>query len=144
MCKTHIRVLRAFSSWLQRDGFTDENILAKLRVPKAPKKVLKTLSEQEIGQLFVSLDQNTVGGCRDAAMLLLFLDTGLRSSELLHLAEHDLHLADQWLKVLGKGQKERLFLLETKPQSCSNDTSTISGPSRCLTINSSCALMARQ
>ena len=106
--QNHVRVLRAFSSWLQRETFSEENILAKLKVPKAPRKILKTLSEEEIRQLFASLDQNTSGGCRDAAMLLLFLDTGLRSSELLHLTEQDLHFADQWLKVMGKGQKERI------------------------------------
>ena len=82
--------------------------MAKLKVPKAPKKILKTLSEEEIRKLFASLDHNALGGCRDAAMLLLFLDTGLRSSELLHLTEQDLHFADQWLKVMGKGQKERI------------------------------------
>ena len=49
--------------------------------------------------------------CRDA---LLFLDTGLRSSELLHLTEQDLHFADQWLKVMGKGQKERIASFGTQ------------------------------
>ena len=106
--QNHVRVLRAFSSWVHRDMFSDENILAKLKVPKAPRKILKTLSQEEIQQLLASLDQSTSGGCRDAAMPLLFLNTGLRSSELLHLTEQDLHFADQWLKVMGKGQKERI------------------------------------
>ena len=41
-------------------------------------------------------------------MLLLFLDTGLRLSELLTLPCNDLHIRDQWLKVMGKAQKERM------------------------------------
>ena len=39
---------------------------------------------------------------------MLFLDTGLRSSELLGLQLGDVHLEEQWLKVMGKGQKERI------------------------------------
>ena len=54
------------------------------------------------------LSQNTSAGCRDAAILLLFLDTGLRCAELLHLGTEDVHIEDQWLKVMGKGQKERI------------------------------------
>ena len=85
-----------------------------MKVPKAPKKVLKTLSEEEIKRLFSSLDQNTAAGCRDAAMLILFLDTGLRCAELLHLGVEDVHLGDQWVKVMGKGQKERVVPLGSR------------------------------
>lgn len=53
-------------------------------------------------------DPNTANGCRDLAILTLFLDTGLRYAELVSLRLPDLHLEDQWLKVMGKGQKERL------------------------------------
>jgi len=81
--QNHLRVLQAFSSWLDREGYTDENVLARLNIPNAPRKVLETLSDEERKRLFTSLDQNTVAGCRDSAMLLLFLDTGLRLSELL-------------------------------------------------------------
>lgn len=106
--QNHVRVLRAFSSWLHREGYTQENVLARLKVPKAPRKLLQTLSDSEIQELFSALDQNCAAGCRDAAMLLLFLDTGLRSAELLNLKVPDVHQDDQWVKVMGKGQKERI------------------------------------
>ena len=105
--QNHVRVLRAFSSWLHREGYTENNVLARLKVPSAPRKILETLSDEEIKQLFAGADQNTMAGCRNAAMLLLFLDTGLRLSELLNLHTDDVHIKDQWLKVMGKGQKER-------------------------------------
>ena len=54
--QNHVRVLRAFSSWLHREGYTDENVLARLKIPKAPRKVLDTLSDGEIQRLFTSLD----------------------------------------------------------------------------------------
>ena len=106
--RNHVRVLRAFASWLYREDYTVENVLTRLKAPTAPKKVLETLSEEEIKRLFASLGHNTVAGCRDAAMLLLFLDTGLRCAELIGLATDDVHIQDQWLKVMGKVQKERI------------------------------------
>ena len=55
-----------------------------------------------------ALDLRAPAGARDAAMLNPFLDTGLRSGELLRLEAGDVHLQDQWLKVMGKGRKERM------------------------------------
>ena len=109
--RNHVRVLRSFSSWLCRGSFTEENVLSKLKVPKAPLKMLGTLSDEEIRRLFDGLDQDTSASCRDAAMLLLLLDTGLRCAEILHLWTEDVHLGGQWVKVMGKGQKERIVPL---------------------------------
>lgn len=106
--RNHVRVLKGFASWLNREGYTADNVLARLKVPKAPTKVLTTLSDEEIRALFASLDQNSGAGCRNAAILLLFLDTGLRCSELLNLHANDVHIEDRWTKVMGKGQKERI------------------------------------
>lgn len=106
--RNHVRVLRSFASWLEQEQYTDANVLARLKVPKAPRKVIETLSDEEMGRLFDCLDVNMDTGCRDAAILMLFLDTGLRCSELLALKVDDLHLEEQWLKVMGKGQKERM------------------------------------
>ena len=85
-----------------------------MKVPKAPRKILETLSEKEIKSLFACLDQDTPAGCRDAAILLLFLDTGLRRAELLDLSPDDVHVREQWLKVMGKGQKERIVPFGTR------------------------------
>lgn len=106
--RNHVIVLRSFSSWLDRELYTAENVLKRLQVPRAPVKVIEALTDEEIEQLFSSLDVNVDVGCRNAALLMLFLDTGLRSSELLGLQLEDVHLEEQWLKVMGKGQKERI------------------------------------
>jgi len=112
--RNHVRVLRAFSSWLYSEDLTLENRLARMKVPKAPRTILETLSEEEIKSLFACLDQDTPAGCRDAAILLLFLDTGLRRAELLDLSPDDVHVQEQWLKVMGKGQKERIVPFGTR------------------------------
>ena len=81
-------------------------------------KVPQTLSDEETGKLFSSLDQNKTAGCRNAAVLLLFLDTGLQSSELRGLRTEDVHMEDQWRKVMGKGQKERIVPSVTRRTKC--------------------------
>ncbi len=52
-----VRVLRAFSSWPHHGGYADENVLGRLKITRAPKKILETLSWEEIKRLFKGLDQ---------------------------------------------------------------------------------------
>ena len=107
--RNHVRVLRGFSSWLYRESFTQDNVLSWLKIPKAPRKVMETLSADEITLLFSYLDQNTSSGSRDAAMLLLFPDTGLRCAELLQLSGENVHLKFP-AKILGASCASQTFL----------------------------------
>ena len=106
--KGHVVVVKGFATWLYEEEYTSENVLARLRSPKATRKVMATLSETEINRILSSIEQDTLSGYRNTAVILLFLDTGLRCAELVGLRMDDLFLADQCLKVMGKGQKERI------------------------------------
>ncbi len=46
-----VRALKAFASWLFREGYTDDNVLANLKLPKIPKKVIEPLTQDEIDRL---------------------------------------------------------------------------------------------
>ena len=103
-----VRGLRAFFSWLHREGYAEENILADLKPPKAPQKLVEVLTEEETKNIMASLDCNTTSGCRDMALVVTALDTGLRLSELVTLKMTNAHLSEGYLKVMGKGAKERI------------------------------------
>lgn len=103
-----VRALRAFASWLYEDGYTETNILKALRPPRIQQKVVEVLSDEEINGLIGSLQPNDSFGARDLAIVLTLLDCGLRASELCGLKVEDAHLDQGYLKVLGKGNKERL------------------------------------
>ena len=57
--QNYVRGLRAFFSWLYREGYTEENLLAELRPPKAPHKVVDVLTEEEVAQIMACLDVAT-------------------------------------------------------------------------------------
>jgi integrase/recombinase XerC/integrase/recombinase XerD len=106
--QNYVRGLRAFFSWLYKEGYTEENLLAHLRPPKTPQKLVDVLTEEEIAQILACLDSDTASGCRDMAILITFLDSGLRLSELTGLYLSDAHIDQGYLKVMGKGSKERI------------------------------------
>lgn len=106
--QNYVRSLRPFFSWLKREGYTEENILANLRPPKIPRKLVEVLTDEEISRILASIDVNTSSGSRDSAIVITLLDTGLRLSELCGLELADAHIEQGYLKVMGKGAKERV------------------------------------
>jgi len=106
-----VRDLKAFSSWLFREGYTPENLLTRIKLPKVPIRVIEPLTPMEIDTLVSYQNQLTALGSRDVALLIAFLDTGVRLSELSNLTFEDAHIEQGYLKVVGKGNKERIVPL---------------------------------
>jgi site-specific recombinase XerD len=104
----HVRVLKAFASWLYREGYTDDNVLQRYRLPKARRIEPEWLQREEIERLLGVFDRKTAMGARDFAIVLTFLDSGLRCGELCNLTLPNADLDTGQLKVLGKGNKERI------------------------------------
>lgn len=106
--QNYVRGLRAFFNWLYREGYTEDNLLAQLRPPKAPQKLVEVLTDEEIARILACLDSDTPSGCRDMAMVITFLDSGLRLSELTSLQLAETYIDQGYLKIMGKGSKERI------------------------------------
>lgn len=79
-----------------------------MRPPKAVRKIIQILSKLEIKKILDRVERTTYTGIRNETIILLLLDTGLRCAELVGLCIKDLYLGGQCLKVMGKGQKERI------------------------------------
>jgi len=103
-----VRALKAFASWLCNEGYTSDHILHNLKMPKAPVNLIEPLTDSEVNQLLSYQNPLTALGCRNIAILVLLLDTGLRVSELCGLKFEDAHIEEGYLKVMGKGSKERI------------------------------------
>ena len=104
----HIRSLKALSSWLHREKYTDENRLRYLKIPRVPTKLIEPLTDQEINQVVSSINQSSPAGVRNHAIFVTALDNGLRASELADISLGQLDLKGGFAKIMGKGFKERI------------------------------------
>ncbi len=103
--------LRGFFLHLAREGVIRVDPTAELRSPSLWKTVPHALSAAEVERLLEAPDTSTPLGLRDRAMLETLYATGLRVSELVELPLANLRLDPGFVRVLGKGRKERLVPL---------------------------------
>ncbi len=106
-----ISALKSFYRFLYESGKVTTNIAKNIRPPKVPKKLPKTLTKEEVSALFQVIDQTKPLGVRNAILLRLLFETGLRVSELINISVQDLDFAQLQIKITGKGNKERLIFL---------------------------------
>jgi integrase/recombinase XerD len=102
---------RQFYRWLLRGGRIDQDPSALVESPRLGRGLPKALSEKQVEQLLEAPDVSTPLGLRDRAMLELMYATGLRVSELVGLELSNLNLNQGVIRVVGKGNKERLVPL---------------------------------
>jgi len=105
--QTYIRALRTFLTWCHNEGYIAENIPARFRLPKAQKKTIDVLTDEECKRLFACFNLRTLTGSRDYAICALMLDSGLRLNEVVTLETGNVHVAAGYVIVNGKGNKQR-------------------------------------
>lgn len=103
----HVRGLRAFASWLFKEGYTKENVLKRLSAPDVPDRDVDILNEEEIKTIIQQFNHHTEKGSRDLAIFMTLLDSGMRAGELVGLRLTNLHLEQGYITVYGKWKKER-------------------------------------
>lgn len=103
-----ISSLRSFYKYLIRENILQVNPFTKVRTPKLEKKLPVFLEEFEIEELLALPDATKELGLRDRAILELLYATGCRVSELVGLTTNRLDLTNQYVLLLGKGNKERV------------------------------------
>jgi integrase/recombinase XerD len=104
---TYCRGIKAFFSFLSREGFMEINSMEKVKLPKLPELVIPTLTQKEVEKLLDQIDKHSAQGFRDFAILLTFVDSTVRLSELAELKASDIDYEQSYFKVMGKGRKER-------------------------------------
>jgi site-specific recombinase XerD len=112
----HVRTLKAFLRWLFREGFVQVDISANLRLPKVPDKIISALSDEEIRSILSTFSSGDLCDVRNKTIFMILIDTGLRIGELINLKMDDVRLGGGVLKVMGKGQKERIVPIGNNAQ----------------------------
>jgi integrase/recombinase XerD len=108
--RTYLRSLKVFSSWLSapKQGYTEDNRLKLLQLPRKSETYKQPLEPDEVQALLDQCDTGTVWGTRDLAILLTYLDGGLRAMDLANLLVGDVNLETGQLFIsASKRQKSR-------------------------------------
>ena len=106
--------VRSFFTFLLQDGYIEADPTELLESPKKPEHLPAVLTLQEVDALEAAIDQSLPEGRRDHAMIEVLYSCGLRVSELCGLQLSDLFLDEGFLRVTGKGNKQRLVPVSPK------------------------------
>ncbi|MEQ8422029.1 MAG: site-specific tyrosine recombinase XerD [Arenibacter algicola] len=99
--------LKSFFNYLVFEDYRQDNPMELIESPKVGRKLPDTLSEEEINELIGAIDLSKPEGERNRAILETLYGCGLRVSELLDLKLSDLYFEEDFIKVTGKGDKQR-------------------------------------
>lgn len=104
----YFSALKGFFSFLISAGYIEKNPSDSLTAPKISRKLPEVLSIDEVNAILEQPDASDTLGMRDKAILELFYACGLRVSEVINLRLTGLYLDDGIIRVIGKGNKERI------------------------------------
>lgn len=107
---------RRFFRYIMREGLRDVDPTADIEMPRIGRSLPKTLSEEEVDSLLNAPNTDEPLGNRDRAMLELLYATGLRVSELINLKQSQVNFNQGVLRIVGKGDRERLIPLGEESQ----------------------------
>jgi site-specific recombinase XerD len=122
------RAVRSFSTWAYEEGYLDENVMRRLKLPHLPTTFPEPLSEEEIQSVLKACLDDALERTRNFAILMLFLDTGIRLDELVNLKLSKIDFTVGEMAVFGKGSKERKVPIGTQAKKALMDYVAIQRP----------------
>jgi len=106
-----LSALRSFFKYLFRQGYIQKTPTDNINAPKLNKPLPKFLTIKEIDRLVNAIDQKTIIGKRIYALIEVLYSTGMRVSEVTNLKHDQIQWREGIVRVIGKGNKERLVML---------------------------------
>lgn len=102
---TRYRGVRAFFRWAFVEGEITQNPMARIKRPKEPESPPTMLKEEELSRLIKTCEGTDFEARRDTAIIRLFIDTGMRRSEMAYIPLGDLDLDNHQVRVTGKASR---------------------------------------
>ena len=106
-----LSAFRSFFDWMILEGEVKENPCDGVDAPKIGRYLPEVLSVEEVDSIIASVDTSTSGGLRDRAILEVLYGCGLRVSEAVNLKISNIYFKEGFLRIVGKGDKERIVPL---------------------------------
>jgi integrase/recombinase XerD len=139
----HLVTIRGFFNYLTSSNLLNGNPAKRVDLPKIGFKLPEVVDVQRVDELLAAPDRKRYKGLRDAAMLELLYAAGLRVSELIHLEIAAVNLEAGFVRVLGKGSKERIVPIGRKAIDCLSDYLEQARPQLLKTLASRYLFVAR-
>ena len=106
--------IRSYFRFVQLDGYRDDDPTELLESPQIGDHLPEVLTTEEVDRLEASIDLSKWEGHRNRAIIEVLFSCGLRVSELVNLKLSDLYIDEEYVRVMGKGSKERLVPISRK------------------------------
>ena len=104
----YYKSMRRFFNWLVDEGLIEKSPMQNIKPPRREDKLIRPFSQQDLDNLLMLTSSNRFLDLRNRAIILVFLDTGLRLSELAKVEISDINFERELIKVMGKGARERV------------------------------------
>jgi len=114
--RDYYRCIKRFFNWLIEEGILQQSPLTSIKYPRKEEKVITPFKLEHIRDMLLLCDDNTFLGARNKAIILTFLDSGLRLKELSDIRLSDIDMDRETIRVMGKGAKERIVRVSKKTQ----------------------------
>ena len=109
-----ISAIKSYITFLEKFNYSKNNYSELISIPKKSKSLPKVMTKKEVSQLIKHVEMNAKKNLRDDALIELLYSTGLRVSEVANLKLKDINLKKSEIKILGKGNKERIVIFNNK------------------------------
>jgi len=106
--------IKAFFRYLLIENYIQKDPTELIEAPKIGRELPKVLSVDEINQIIEAIDLSQAEGQRNKAIVETLYSCGLRVSELIHLKLSNLYFEEGFIRIIGKGNKERLIPISNK------------------------------
>ena len=106
--KTRFGGLQVFFKFCEEEGEVERSPMFRMKPPMVPEQPVEVISDDDLRQLIASLESDrSFYGRRDVAIVRLFIDTGMRVSELAGITNDDIDISGGLVKIMGKGRRGR-------------------------------------
>jgi len=107
----YYRSLKAWFNWLVAEDQLEKSPMLNVKPPKLPRKIIQPLTTEDVNNYLLLTSGKHFVDIRNRAILLVFIDSGVRLSELVGMKLEDLDIENGYITVTGKGNKQRVVFI---------------------------------
>lgn len=108
--QTYVRAIKVWLTWTYQEGYINDPSVINIKLPRAKRTAIEIIDDTELRKIIEYLQDKAQNKLRDLVLVLMLYECGLRLSEIVGLKLSNVKLSDNKLKVLGKGDKERVVV----------------------------------